>query len=174
MTRFSPLVLALALALALSASAAPRIAAHRVRSESSRRSPQQKIKPIPPTSCPPKETPLPPDSSCHQVTVTFNYDFARMPSCSSSVKKSCVLRFHVFDISASKTTPVELVSFDPSPGETQPQKGITRQSSCLLFANGKHELAVTAESDVGSQSAVDAAIVWITVSSPSGPCASNP
>jgi len=124
------------------------------------------------TLCP--NTPLPPDSSCHKVTVTFNYDFTRMPSCPAPGKNPCIAHFHVYDISGGTANRVLLFSFDPSPGETKLHNGLTGSSPLLLFETGKHELGVTAETNQGGESAPGDSITWIDIPPPSAPSSASP
>lgn len=154
-------LLAIALAAALSGSAMTRSA-----------QPQGPAKPtvVAATRCT-TTTPLPPDSSCHVVTVTFNYDFSRTPSCSAKVTKGCVIQFNVYDISQDVDNPgepkhpVELFTIAAQPGQTKPRHGLTGKSDHLLFANGRHAIAVTAAT-AGSESLMKACTTWIDITAP--------
>lgn len=97
------------------------------------------------------EEPVPAGSAMHSITVTFDYDFTKTPACSDKVKKKCVAKFSVYDISGDK--PYFLFSA-PVPDQAQGLvKGITARSPRMLFAVGKHRIAVSAQDPDGKESA---------------------
>lgn len=96
------------------------------------------------------EEPVPAGSAMHTVTVTFDYDFTKTPACSDKVKKQCVAKFSVYDISSDK--PYFLFSA-PVPDRAQGlMKGIRATSPRMLFAVGKHRIAVSAQEPDGKES----------------------
>ena len=99
----------------------------------------------------------------HTITVNFNYDFSKTPSCSETTKKMCVVQFNVYDISAGLKSRRNLFSVPAPPGETKLVKGITGKSPRLSLDPGKHELAVTAQMSNGTESNVDATTTWVDI-----------
>jgi hypothetical protein len=96
------------------------------------------------------EEPVPAGSAMHTITVTFDYDFTKTPACSDKAKKQCVARFSVYDISSDK--PYFLFSA-PVPDRAQGlMKGIRATSPRMLFAVGKHRIAVSAQEPDGKES----------------------
>ena len=100
------------------------------------------------------QTPTPtaasPESAKHIITLTFDYDFTKTPACSTTVKVHCVAKFSVYDISSHKPY---FLFFAPVPaGAHGVVKGITATSPQLLFAVGKHRIAVSAVEPDGSES----------------------
>lgn len=106
----------------------------------------------------------------HSVTVTFNYDFTHTPACPDGVKpdpkKGCVSQFIVYDISGGVKNRIKLFTVAAPAGATKVVNGITGKSPELVFEPGKHELAVTAQMNGGTESAVNAATVWIEIPPP--------
>ncbi|MFZ3380166.1 MAG: hypothetical protein WA211_21200 [Candidatus Acidiferrales bacterium] len=89
-------------------------------------------------------------SATHSITLTFDYDFTKTPACSDTVKPQCVAKFGVYDISGSKPY---LLFYAPVPkGAHGVMKGITATSPPLLFAVGKHRIAVSAREPNGVES----------------------
>jgi hypothetical protein len=90
------------------------------------------------------------ESSKHSITLTFDYDFTKTPACSATVKVHCVAKFSVYDISSHKPY---FLFFAPVPADAHGVvKGITAKSPQLLFAVGKHRIAVSAVEPDGSES----------------------
>lgn len=90
------------------------------------------------------------ESAKHTITLTFDYDFTKTPACSATVKVHCVAKFSVYDISSHKPY---FLFFAPVPsGAHGVVKGITATSPQLLFAVGKHRIAVSAVEPDGSES----------------------
>lgn len=90
------------------------------------------------------------ESAKHVITLTFDYDFTKTPACSATVKVHCVAKFSVYDISSHKPY---FLFFAPVPsGAHGVVKGITATSPQLLFAVGKHRIAVSAVEPDGSES----------------------
>ena len=89
-------------------------------------------------------------SNLHSVSITFNYDFRKIPACSPSVTaKMCIKEFNIYDISGGK---YKLFSI-PVPKDARGQmKGITGQGSRRSFEPGMHFIAITAESMTGGES----------------------
>jgi hypothetical protein len=104
----------------------------------------------------------PPADDKHTITVNFNYDFSKTPSCSEQIRKACIVQFNVYDISAGAKSPTKLFSVPVPPGETKPAHGIS-MSPRLLFEPGKHELAVTAQLPDGKESKVEATSTWVDI-----------
>lgn len=109
----------------------------------------------------------------HTITVNFNYDFSKTPSCSATVTKSCVQQFNVYDISSGAKSRAKLFSIPAPSGQTGPVKGITGKSPLLAFEPGKHKLGVTAQMSNGKESFVEASTTWVEIpvppKSPSAP-----
>lgn len=92
----------------------------------------------------------PTESAKHIIALTFDYDFTKTPACSATVKVHCVAKFSVYDISSHKPY---FLFFSPVPsGAHGVVKGITATSPQLLFAVGKHRIAVSAVEPDGSES----------------------
>lgn len=102
----------------------------------------------------------------HIVTVTFNYDFSRTPSCTPKPAKRCVQQFNVYDVSSGGKRRTKLFSIPAAPDETKLVNGITGKSPQMALEPGKHQLAVTAQMATGSESAVDASTTWVEIPAP--------
>ena len=102
-------------------------------------------------------------SSKHIVTITFNYDFSKTPSCSATVTKSCVQQFNVYDLSAGFETRTKMFSIPVAPGQTALVNGITGKSPLLAFEPGRHKLGVTAQMAGGPESPVEASTTWVVI-----------
>lgn len=90
------------------------------------------------------------ESAMHSITLTFDYDFTKTPACSATVKTRCVAKFSVYDISSHKPY---FLFYAPVPsGAHGLMKGITATSPQLLFAVGKHRIAVSAQEPDGKES----------------------
>ena len=97
----------------------------------------------------------------HTVTVTFNYDFKKNPSCAEKpTLKDCVKQFDVYDVSGVR---FRLFSVPVPAGATGLVKGITGVSPMRAFLPGTHFIAVTAENAAGVESDVNAAKVTVEV-----------
>ncbi len=102
------------------------------------------------TSQTPAPTAASTESAKHILTLTFDYDFTKTPACSATVKVHCVAKFSVYDISSHKPY---FLFYAPVPnGAHGSMKGITATSPQLLFAVGKHRIAVSAVEPDGSES----------------------
>jgi hypothetical protein len=115
---------------------------------------QQQATPQPSNGSAQSQTPAPTAASTgsakHVITLTFDYDFTKTPACSATVKVHCVAKFSVYDISSHKPY---FLFFAPVPnGAHGLTKGITATSPQLLFAVGKHRIAVSAVEPDGSES----------------------
>jgi hypothetical protein len=111
---------------------------------------QQQAAPQTPKGRAKSEEPVPADSAMHSITVTFDYDFTKTPACSDKVKKQCVAKFSVYDISGDK--PYFLFSAPVPDGAQGLVKGIKATSPRMLFAVGKHRIAVSAQEPDGKES----------------------
>jgi hypothetical protein len=116
------------------------------------------------TQAPP---PASPDSAMHSITLTFDYDFTKTPACSATVKKQCVAKFSVYDISGDK--PYFLFSAPVPDGAHGLVKGITATSPRLLFAVGKHRIAVSAREPDGRESPPHDCKTIIEIKAPPAP-----
>jgi hypothetical protein len=111
-------------------------------------------------------------SAMHSITVTFDYDFTKTPACSDTVKTQCVAKFSVYDISGSK--PYFLFSAPVPKGARGVTKGITATSPQLLFAVGKHRIAVSAREPSGAESPPHDCKVIIEIKAPGDTAAGTP
>jgi hypothetical protein len=96
------------------------------------------------------QEPAPVGAAMHSIALTFDYDFTKTPACSEKVKKQCVAKFSVYDISGDK--PYFLFSAPVPDGAHGLMKGITVTSPRMLFAVGKHRIAVSAQEPDGKES----------------------
>lgn len=97
----------------------------------------------------------------HSVSVTFDYDFTKMPACSSKMKvKTCVKDFVVYDVSGGR---YKLFTIPAPVGASGPVKGITAHGPERTFEPGTHFIAVTAENAQGEESNTNAAKVAVEV-----------
>jgi hypothetical protein len=97
------------------------------------------------------QDPVPVGTAMRSITLTFDYDFTKTPACSDKVKKQCVAKFSVYDISGDK--PYLLFSAPVPDGAQGLVKAITATSPRMLFAVGKHRIAVSAQAPDGKESA---------------------
>ena len=86
----------------------------------------------------------------HSITVQFDYDFTRTPACTAKVTGTCVQTFNVYDISGDK--PYFLFSVPVPPNAQGVMKGISATSPRMLFAVGRHRIAVSAVMPDGQKS----------------------
>jgi hypothetical protein len=102
-------------------------------------------------------------SSKHSITLKFDYDFRLTPACTSEMKKNCVERFEVYDISAGLAKRTKLTSL-PAPSEAEAfVKGISVTTPSLLFESGKHLLAVIARTSDGQESDPMRCTAWVEI-----------
>jgi hypothetical protein len=88
----------------------------------------------------------------HIVTVLFDYDFQKNPSCAERPSvKACVKQFDVYDVSGGR---VRLFSIPVPKNAIGFVRGITGQSPSRIFLPGTHFIAVTAENSAGAESNV--------------------
>src|SRR5579862_1329891 len=81
---------------------------------------------------------LPQDGSAnvHQVSVQFDYDFTKNPSCAEKpTVKTCVKQFDVYDVSGEK---FRLFSIPAPKGAGGIVKGISGKSPPRVFLPGPH------------------------------------
>lgn len=106
--------------------------------------------------------------SKHKITVTFDYDFAHQPPCSTDAnqkehKQVCVQQFIVYDISAGLAQRTKLMTI-PVPSDAHGMvKGLSGTSPRLLFESGQHLIAVVAQAPDGHESDPNRCEVWITI-----------
>jgi hypothetical protein len=112
-------------------------------------------------------------SATRSITLTFDYDFTKTPACTATVKTQCVAQFSVYDISGHK--PYFLFSAPVPEGAHGVMKGIKATSPKLLFAVGKHRIAVSAREPNGVESPPHECktIVEITATSPEASSGTN-
>jgi hypothetical protein len=100
----------------------------------------------------------------HFVTVTFDYDFAKTPACSATVKTACVEEFVAYDISAGVKHRTKLFDIPLPPKPVGLVDGITRKSPTKLdFESGKHLISVSAREPDGKESRHRACTTWIDI-----------
>jgi hypothetical protein len=114
-----------------------------------------------------------PQPNLHIVTVHFNYDFTKVPACSSKIiTKNCIKQFDVYDISGRR---YKLFSIPAPAGANGIVKNITGQSPRRVFEPGTHSIAVTAESAAGTESEVTGSKTTVLVpAQTSAPADSSP
>lgn len=93
-----------------------------------------------------------PQEVTHKITFTFDYDFGATPACSRKVTHGCVQHFNFYDISQGIPRRIKLGSTPVPVGASGVVKGISATTESLLFASGKHKLAVSAQMSDGSES----------------------
>lgn len=100
----------------------------------------------------------------HTITVRFNYDFQKNPSCAEKpTLKTCIKQFVVYDISNQRR--LRLFSIPVPDGARGFVKGIKGQSPTRIFLPGTHLIAVTAQTEDGMESDVNAARIAVKVKS---------
>jgi hypothetical protein len=91
----------------------------------------------------------------HAITVVFDYDFSKNPSCAEKpASKTCIKQFVVYDASGTR---VRLFSIPVPDSARGMVKGIKGQSPPRFFLPGRHLIAVTAQNAAGTESPVHAA-----------------
>ncbi len=100
----------------------------------------------------------------HFVSVTFDYDFAKTPACSATVKTACVEGFVAYDISAGVKHRTKLFEIPLPPKPAGLVHGITGKSPKKLdFESGKHLISVSARESDGKESKHRACTTWIDI-----------
>jgi hypothetical protein len=100
----------------------------------------------------------------HFVSVTFDYDFAKTPACSATVKKACVEGFVAYDISAGVKYRTKLFDIPLPAKPVGLVHGITGKSPKKLdFESGKHLISVSAREPDGKESRHRACTTWIDI-----------
>jgi hypothetical protein len=95
------------------------------------------------------------------ITVTFDYDFGKNPTCDDQPKlKNCVKQFVVYDSSVRNA---QLFTIPVPKGAHGLVKGITGQSARRPFIIGRHRIAVTAQNAAGVESPVAAATFVVDI-----------
>lgn len=130
------------------------------------------------TARPQANTPAPPTSEAsaaekgappaeargHKITVTFDYDFTKTPSCAPpKVKDKCVARFNIYDISAGVQHRAKLFSMPAPTGETKRVTGITVTTPERKFEPGRHLIGVATQEPDGTESDPRGCTVWVTI-----------
>src|SRR5665213_1736444 len=83
----------------------------------------------PPAKAPSEGQSTPAAGNVHKITVKFDYDFTKTPSCAPpKVKDKCVTRFNIYDISAGVKNRAKLFSVPAPVGETVHVTGISATS----------------------------------------------
>ena len=93
-----------------------------------------------------------PQEVSHKITFTFDYDFKVTPACSRKVAHGCVQQFNFYDISQGIPKRIKLGSTPVPTGASGIVKGISATTESLVFASGKHKVAVSAQMSDGSES----------------------
>ncbi|MGA8871393.1 MAG: hypothetical protein WA434_00385 [Candidatus Acidiferrales bacterium] len=100
----------------------------------------------------------------HFVSVTFDYDFAKTPACSATVKTACVEGFVAYDISAGVKHRTKLFNIPLPSKPVGLVHGITGKSPTKLdFESGKHLISVSAREPGGKESKHRACTTWIDI-----------
>ena len=100
----------------------------------------------------------------HKITVTFDYDFTKTPSCAPpKVKDKCVAQFNIYDISAGVNSRSKLFSMPPPVGETKRVTGITATSPERTFESGRHLIGVATQEPDGTESDPRGCTIWVDI-----------
>jgi len=105
--------------------------------------PTQSSEPVPP---PPdaQTSSQPPQSVLRTVTVTFDYDFSKLPACSAKRTQKCMQQFNVYEVSATK--PIFLFSIPVPSNANGKVIGITGSApQKRTFLTGPHRFGVSAK-----------------------------
>lgn len=109
----------------------------------------------------PRPDPQSDAADIHKVSVQFDYDFSKHPSCSDKpAEKTCIKQFDVYDVSGQK---FRLFTIPVPKGATGMVKGISGTSPSRAFLPGAHFISVTAEDSQGVESATSAARVRVEI-----------
>ena len=101
------------------------------------------------------------DANMHTVSVQFDYDFGKNPSCTEKpALKTCVKQFDVYDVSGEK---FKLFTIPVPKSASGLVKGISGKSQSRVFLPGIHFISVTAEDAKGLESDTNAAKVKVEV-----------
>jgi hypothetical protein len=99
----------------------------------------------------------------HTITVMFDYDFQKNPSCAEKpTLRTCIRRFVVYDVSRQSA---RLFAIPVPDGARGFMKGIKGQSPTGIYLPGMHLIAVTALTADGMESDVIAARTKVKVKS---------
>jgi hypothetical protein len=96
----------------------------------------------------------------HILTVTLNYDFTVDNACSTTVTKSCVQQFNIYEVTSG--TPVKLFSVPAPLGANSAVTGIAGTSAPLSMKSGVHIFGATAQMADGSESSPNASTATAT------------
>lgn len=106
----------------------------------------------------------PAGSHTHKITVTFDYDFTKTPSCAPpKVKDKCVAQFNVYDISAGVKNRAKLFAMPAAAGETKRVTGITGTSPPRTFESGRHLIGVATQEPDGAESDPRSCTIWVDI-----------
>jgi hypothetical protein len=108
----------------------------------------------------PNRSQTPPNT--HVITVKFDYNFKVFHGCKRKNKAPCVKQFNVYNVTQTGRRFL-LFSIPARPGAKGEMKNITGASKPLVFAPGKHMIAVTASTDLGVESDVHACWTMVKV-----------
>ena len=99
----------------------------------------------------------------HTFTVKVVYDFRRTPACSEKIKKNCVVRFNLYDLSAGYKHRTKLFSIPVGEVREAGVKEFTATSPLLLFESGKHLIGVTAQTPDNVESDPRKCKTWMEI-----------
>jgi len=102
----------------------------------------------------------------HTVTLTVTYDFTKTPPCSDKVKKNCVSRIVVYDISAGVSQRRKLATLPVDPKTPAMVQDLTVTTPPLTFEPGKHLLTAVAETPDNIESNPKMCKTWIEIPPP--------
>jgi len=111
-----------------------------------------------------KQNTPPAGANVHKITVKFDYDFTKTPSCAPpKVKDKCVVQFNVYDISAGEKNRSKLFSMPAPAGETKRVTGITATSPPRTFEPGRHLIGVSTQEPNGTESDPRGCTIWVDI-----------
>jgi hypothetical protein len=102
----------------------------------------------------------------HTVTVTVTYDFTKTPPCSAKIKKNCVSRIVVYDISAGVNQRRNLATIPVDPNTPAKVQDLTVTTPPMTFEPGKHLLAAVAQTPDNVESNPKLCKTWIEIPPP--------
>ncbi len=102
----------------------------------------------------------------HTVTLTVTYDFTKTPACSDKVKKNCVSRIVVYDISAGVNHRTSLATIPVDHSTPAAVRELTVTTPPMTFEPGKHLLAAVAQTPDNVESNPKLCKTWIEIPPP--------
>lgn len=99
----------------------------------------------------------------HTISISFQYDFGKMPACSAQIKKSCIAKFNVYDITAGLAKRTFLASIPPPADAKAALTPIRGTTPPRAFASEKYLLAVAAETSEHAESDLNQCTVSVQV-----------